>query len=77
MFKRKDLGLYLETPARETRSADAPKFVLPTPNLQCYKGSIEFAGAKAWNDMPTSLRLTPNYLSFRNKIHRELLNTVN
>ena len=77
MYKRKDLGLYLQTPARETRSADAPKFVLPTPYLQCYKGSIEFAGAKAWNDMPTSLRLTPNYLSFRNKIHRELLNTVN
>ena len=77
MYKQKDLGHGLEKSVRGTRSADAPKFVLPSPNLQCYKGSIEYSGAKAWNSLPKPLKLIPNYLSFKNKIHKELLNTVN
>ena len=76
MYKQKDLGINLDIPRINTRSADAPRFVLRQPNLSCYKRSVEYEGAKAWNRLPNSLKLTPNYLSFKNKINRKLLDTV-
>ena len=77
MYKQKELGLNLVVNGVNTRSAGAPKFVLPSPNLQCYKGRIEYSGAKAWNSMPIEYRLIPSYKSFKAKIHKELLDTVN
>ena len=77
MYKKKELKLNLDTPVVDTRSADAPKFVLPTPSLQCYKRSIEYSGAKAWNGLTKELRLIPNYLSFKRRIQQKLMNTVN
>ena len=77
MYKRKELKHNLDTPRICTRSADAPKFILPTPNLECYKRSLEYSGAKAWNTLPKELKLIPNYLSFKNQIHKRLMDTVN
>ena len=76
MYKQKELGVNLVDNGVNTRSAGAPKFILPSPNLQCYKGSIEYSGAKAWNSMPTRYRLIPTYRSFKAKIQKELLDTV-
>ena len=77
MYKQKELGVNLVANGICTRSADAPKFILPSPNLQCYKGSVEYAGAKAWNNLPKELRLIPTYKSFKAKIYKELMDTVN
>ena len=77
MYKQKELGLNLVVNGVCTRSADAPKFILPSPNLHCYKGSIEYSGAKAWNGLPVKYRLIPTYKSFKAKIHKELMDTVN
>ena len=77
MYKQKELGLNLSVNRVNTRSAGAPKFVLPSPNLQCYKGSIEYSGAKAWNSLPIGYRQVPTYKSFKAKIHKELMDTVN
>ena len=76
MYKRKDMKHNLDIPIKCTRSADAPRFILPTPNLQCYKRSLEYSGAKAWNNLPKDLKLVPNYLSFKNQIHKRLMDTV-
>ena len=76
MYKRKELKVNLDVPTIRTRSADAPRFILPAPNLQCYKRSVEYSGAKAWNNLPTDLKLVPNYLSFKGKIHKKLVDTV-
>ena len=76
MYKRKELKHNLDVPIRCTRSADAPRFILPTPNLQCYKRSLEYSGAKAWNNLPKELKLIPNYLSFKRQIHKRLMDTV-
>ena len=76
MYKRKDMTHNLEVPIKCTRSADPPKFKLPTPNLECYKRSLEYSGAKAWNTLPKELKLIPNYLSFKNQIHKKLMDTV-
>ena len=76
MYKRKDMKHNLATPLIHMRSADAPKFTLPTPTLQCYKRSLEYSGAKAWNNLPKELKLIPNYLSFKNQIHKRLMDTV-
>ena len=77
MYKRKELGVKLLRNGVGTRSADAPRFILPAPNLQCYKGSVEYSGAKAWNSLPVGYRLIPTYKAFKAKIHKELMNTVN
>ena len=71
------MGLNLVVNGVNTRSAGAPKFILPSPNLQCYKGSIEYSGAGAWNSMPVEYRRIPPYKSSNAKIHKELLDTVN
>ena len=76
MYKRKEMKHNLDVPLIGTRSADAPRFVLPNPNLQCYKRSLEYSGAKAWNTLPKELKLIPNYLSFKNQIHKRLMDTV-
>ena len=76
MYKRKELKHNLDVPLKCTRSADAPRFILPTPNLECYKRSLEYSGAKAWNNLPKELKLIPNYLSFKNQIHKRLMDTV-
>ena len=76
MYKRKDMKHNLDTLIKWTRSADAPRFILPTPNLQCYKRSLEYSGAKAWNNLPKELKLIPSYLSFKNQIHKKLMDTV-
>ena len=76
MYKRKELNHNIDVPVKCTRSADAPRFILPTPNLQCYKRSLEYSGAKAWNELPKELKLIPNYLSFKREIHKRLMDTV-
>ena len=76
MYKRKELKHNLDVPVIKTRSADAPRFILPNPNLQCYKRSLEYSGAKAWNNLPKELKLIPNYLSFKRHIHKKLMDTV-
>ena len=76
MFKRKEMKYNLDVPTIGTRSADSPRFILPNPNLECYKRSLEYSGAKAWNNLPKELKLIPNYLSFKNQIHKRLMDTV-
>ena len=77
MYKRMELGVNLDSPKIKTRSADAPRFILPTPNLHCYKRSVEYAGAKLWNNLSKDLKLIPNYLSFKHQVHIKLMETVN
>ena len=76
MYKQKELGANLEKSKVCTRSAGAPKFALRHPNLSCYKKSVEYSGAKTWNALPSTLRLTPNFLSFKNKLDKGLKDTV-
>ena len=76
MYKRKEMNHNLDVLVIHTRSADAPRFILPIPNLQCYKRSLEYSGAKTWNELPKELKLIPNYLSFKNQLHKRLMDTV-
>ena len=76
MYKRKELKHNLDVPLKCTRSADALRFILPTPNLECYKRSLEYSGVKAWNNLPKEPKLIPNYLSFKNQIHKRMMDTV-
>ena len=76
MYKQKEQGTQLEIPKIHTRTNDAPKFFLPQPNLHCFTKSIKYAGARAWNKLPATLRNIPNYLSFKKKIHTDLMKTV-
>ena len=76
MYKQKDLGLNLDKPKIKTRSAGAPRFIVRQPNLSCYKRSVEYAGARAWNSLPLTLKQTPNYLSFKSKKDKRLKDTV-
>ena len=55
----KELKVSLDVPVKCTRSADAPGFVLSSPNLQCYKRSVEYLGGKSWNGLSTELRPIP------------------
>ena len=50
--------------------------ILPAPNLRCYKRSVEYSDAKAWNSLPKDMKLIPNYLSFKSRIHKKLLDTI-
>ena len=59
MYRRKELKVSLDVPVKCTRSADAPGFVLSSPNLQCYKRSVEYLGGKSWNGLSTELRPIP------------------
>ena len=43
MYKRMEMKHNLDVPVKNTRSADAPRFILPTPSLQCYKRSLEIS----------------------------------
>ena len=39
-----------------TRSAESLNVVIPKPRLEVFRNSFQYAGAKAWNDLPSFIK---------------------
>ena len=48
-----------------TRSADSLNVIAPKPNIECFKRSFRFAGAKVWNSLPHDLQNVQSIQSFK------------
>ncbi len=59
-----------------TRQASKGDIFMTQENTYLYGlRSIRYAGAKAWNDIPHSIKLSPTSINFRSKLKLHLLST--
>ena len=60
-----ELEMVCERHAYSTRNADSLNVVVPKPNLECFKRSFRFSGAKVWNSLPNKLQNMQSVNSFK------------
>ena len=48
-----------------TRQADGVNLSLPKPNLEIFKQSLSYNGAKIWNQLPTQLQKSTSVQHFK------------
>ena len=48
-----------------TRNANSFKVTIPKPNIECFKRSFKYAGAKIWNNLSDELHNAPSLDSFK------------
>ncbi len=47
-------------------NADSLNVVVPKPTVECFKQSLCFVGAIAWNEIPTHVQSASSNSSFKN-----------
>ena len=74
MYKRQTKIELLDVRDIRTRQHDAPLFMVPFPNKELYKRSIQYAaaGSVLWNNLPATTRATDNYLVFKTLQKRKM-----
>ena len=72
MYKRQMKNELLDIRDIRTRQHDAPLFIVPFPNKELYKRSIQYAGSVLWNSLPATTRATDNYLVFKTLQKRKM-----
>ena len=60
-----DIEMYFDRHGINTRNADSLNVVFPKPNVDCFKHSFKFAGAKVWNDIPSLVQNSPSIDTFK------------
>ena len=60
-----ELEMVCERHAYSTRNAESLNVVVPKPNLECFKRSFRFSGAKVWNSLPNNLQNLQSVNSFK------------
>ena len=50
-----------------TRSALAGNLTVPKPNVECFKQSLCFTGAHAWNSLPIDISESPSLYTFKRR----------
>lgn len=48
-----------------TRSSNSLDVVVPKPNVECYRNSFKYAGAKVWNQIPDHIQCATSIDSFK------------
>ena len=68
-----EIEMYCDRHGFNTRNADSLNVILPKPKLELFKQSFKYAGAKIWNELPTSLQNSTSLDSFKFKYKKLFL----